>query len=157
MRLTGESAYGLLLSRIALLGAVALVPLVAGAWSSLGTARHVVADRGEVRGTMTVEVCQGWVCTGPFAPDAGGGARPEITVDAPVTHRTGERLPVLLRPGTDEALRAGVAGVLYAGLPFAGSLVLASPVIAGGLRMRRTAWVAGLSGGALMAAAFLAL
>ena len=159
MRRAGESAYGLLLLlRTALMGAVATVLLMAGAWASLNTAQYVVADRGGVRGTMTVEVCEERVCTGPFTPDAAGGAaRPEVTVDAPVAHRAGERLPVVLRPGTDEVLWAGVAGVLYTWLPFAGSLVLASLVIAGGLRMRRTAWVAGLSGGALMAAAFMAL
>ncbi|MFP8959897.1 hypothetical protein ACLIYP_04875 [Streptomyces nanhaiensis] len=169
VRRAGESAYGLLLlARAALMGAVAAVLLMAGVWVSLDGTRQAVADRGAVRGTMTVAECDGWTCTGPFAPEGGEGARAEVAVEAPVSYEAGERLPVALWPGREgsdgpdgtaraEAVRTGTAGVLYAWLPLAGALVLASPVIAGGLGMRRTAWGTGLSGLALMGAAFALL
>jgi hypothetical protein len=172
VRRAGESAYGLLLlARAALMGVVATVLLMAGVWTSLDGMRQAVADRGAVRGTVTVEECDGWTCTGSFAPEGGGaGARARVTVDAPVSHEAGERLPAALWPASggaggdeggdgsgDTVVRTGTAGVVYAWLPLAGSLVLASPVIAGGLRMRRTAWAAGLLGVALMGAAFALL
>jgi hypothetical protein len=47
--------------------------------------------------------------------------------------------------------------VLFAWLPLGGALVLAGVVVAGGLRMRRTAWVMGGAGLALVTAAFVAL
>ena len=159
LRRAGESAYGLLLlARTALMGAVAAVLLMAGAWASLDAMRPVTAERGGVRGTMTVEECDKGTCTGSFTPGAGsGGAPAEVALDAPVAHDAGERLAVVLWPGGDEVARTGAAGILYAWLPFAGALVLASPVIAGGLRMRRTAWAAGLLGAALLGATFALL
>ncbi|GAA2456258.1 hypothetical protein [Streptomyces macrosporus] len=160
VRRAGESTYGLLLlARAALMGAVATVLLMAGAWASLDAVRHVTADRGGVRGTLTVEECDGWTCRGAFAPEGGGAgdAPAEVALEAPVSHDAGEELPVVVWPGADEALRTGVAGVLWAWLPFAGALVLAAPVIAGGLRMRRTAGVTALLGAALMVAAFVLL
>ncbi|WP_240958464.1 hypothetical protein [Streptomyces barkulensis] len=169
-RRAGESAYGLLLlARAALMGVVAAVLVMAGVWVSLDGTRQAVAERGAVRGTMTVAECDGWRCTGPFAPEGGGeGARAEVAVEAPVSYEAGERLPVALWPGREgsdgsdgsdgaEAVRTGTAGVFYAWLPLAGALVLASPVIGGGLGMRRTAWGAGLLGVALMGAAFALL
>ncbi|MGY1454224.1 hypothetical protein [Streptomyces sp. SS8] len=167
VRRAGESAYGLLLlARAALMGVVAAVLLMAGVWVSLDGTRQAVAERGAVRGTMTVAECDGWRCTGPFAPEGGGeGARAEVAVEAPVSYEAGERLPVALWPGREgsggpggaEVVRTGTAGVLYAWLPLAGALVLASPVVGGGLGMRRTAWGAGLLGAALLGAAFALL
>ncbi|MFP8887693.1 hypothetical protein [Streptomyces mangrovi] len=169
-RRAGESAYGLLLlARAALMGVVAAVLVMAGVWVSLDGTRQAVAERGAVRGTMTVAECDGWTCTGPFAPEGGGeGARAEVAVEAPVSYEAGERLPVALWPGREGSdgpdgpdgtgvVRTGTAGVLYAWLPLAGALVLASPVVGGGLGMRRTAWGAGLLGVALMGAAFVLL
>lgn len=158
-RRAGESAYGLLLlARTALMGVVAAVLLMAGVWASLDATRLVTADRGGVRGTLTVEECDGWTCRGAFAPeDAAGGAPVEAALEAPVPHAAGEKVPVVLWPGADEVLRTGTAGVLRAWSPFAGALVLAAPVIAAGLGMRRTAWAAGLSGAALLGAAFVTL
>ncbi|MFP8943559.1 hypothetical protein ACLIYM_19290 [Streptomyces fenghuangensis] len=170
VRRAGESAYGLLLlARAALMGVVAAVLLMAGVWVSLDGTRQAVAERGAVRGTMTVAECDGWTCTGPFAPEGGGGgARAEVAVEAPVSYEAGERLPVALWPGREgsdgpdgsgraEAVRTGTAGVLYAWLPLGGALVLASPVVGGGLGMRRTAWGAGLLGAALMGVVFALL
>ncbi|MFH0244013.1 hypothetical protein ACGRHY_16660 [Streptomyces sp. HK10] len=167
VRRAGESAYGLLLlARAALMGVVAAVLLMAGVWTSLDGTRQAVAERGAVRGTLTVAECDGWTCTGSFAP-AGGDkdARPDVAVEAPVSYEAGERLPVALWPGREgsdrsdraEVVRTGTAGALYAWLPLAGALVLASPVIGGGLGMRRTAWGTGLLGVALMGAAFALL
>jgi hypothetical protein len=47
--------------------------------------------------------------------------------------------------------------MLHAWVPFAGSLLLAALVVAGGMRFRRTAWVMGLLGAVLLGAAFAAL
>jgi hypothetical protein len=47
--------------------------------------------------------------------------------------------------------------MLYAWLPLAGALMLAGVVVAGGLRMRRTAWAMGGTGLVLVTAAFVAL
>ncbi|PJE97078.1 hypothetical protein CUT44_11765 [Streptomyces carminius] len=160
VRRVGESVYGLLLLVQAwLMGAVAAALLMAGAWTSLDAMRRVVADRGGVRGMMTVDECDGWTCTGLFTPADGGGAgeRPEVVLDALVSHDRGEALPVVLWPGTGEVLRTGLPGILHAWLPFAGALLLASLVIAGGLHMRRTAWASGLLGLALVGAAFAVL
>jgi hypothetical protein len=60
-------------------------------------------------------------------------------------------------PDTDELIRTGLGGLLHAWLPFAGALLLASPLIGAGLRMTRTAWGTGLAGAALLVATFLAL
>ncbi|GAA2385340.1 hypothetical protein GCM10010420_04700 [Streptomyces glaucosporus] len=159
VRRAGESAYGmLLLARTALMGAVAAVLLMGGAWTSLDGMRLVTADRGGVRGTLTVEECDGWTCRGVFASEDGAGDASAGTVlETPVHHGAGEELPVVMWPGAGEALRTGAAGVLWAWLPFAGALILASPVIAGGLRMRRTALAAGLLGAVLVGAAFAVL
>ena len=62
-----------------------------------------------------------------------------------------------VKPGTTQAVRTGSAGILHAWVPFAGSLLLAALVVAGGMRLRRTAWVMGLLGAVLLGAAFAAL
>ncbi|GGY72133.1 hypothetical protein GCM10010300_14290 [Streptomyces olivaceoviridis] len=70
--------------------------------------------------------------------------------------RTGSTYAVVLKPGTGEAVRSGPAGILYAWVPLGGALLLASVVVAGGMRLARTAWVLGLSGTVLLTAAFAA-
>ncbi|MEC4020119.1 hypothetical protein [Streptomyces sp. H27-D2] len=161
-RRTGESAYGLLLAaRNALMAALALLLLVAGAWSSWGTAQHAMLSKGREHGTMTIVKCSGDECTGPFVPVRGAGsARSDVTtvsVDKAVGHKKGEKLPVAVKPGTDEVVRTGAAGVLHAWVPFGGALLLAALVVAGGLRMRRTAWTMGLLGAALLIGSFATL
>ncbi len=69
----------------------------------------------------------------------------------------GERVEVTVKPGTTQAVRTGSAGILHAWVPFAGALLLAALVVAGGMRLRRTAWVMGLLGAVLLGAAFAAL
>jgi hypothetical protein len=78
-----------------------------------------------------------------------------------ITHtvavRKGRTYTVVVKPGTDEVVRSGPAGILYAWAPLGGALLLASVVVAGGLRRTRTAWVLAGSGVALLTAAFVAL
>ncbi|WP_055548461.1 hypothetical protein [Streptomyces sp. NBRC 110028] len=158
-RRAGESVYGLLLlAKNVAMTLVTLLILVAGVWSSWGDAKPSMLTKGLERGTLTVSRCDDNWCTGRFAPGSRGGeARPEVRVDAAVTDGRGERLLVAVKPGKDEVVRTGAAGVLHAWVPFGGSLLLASLVVAGGLRMRRTAWGLGLAGVALLGASFATL
>lgn len=48
-----------------------------------------------------------------------------------------------------------MAGLLYAWIPLAGALLLASVVVAGGLRLTRLAWVMAATAIALLTATFL--
>lgn len=155
-RKAGESAFGaLLLARLTLLGLLALFLVIAGVWASLDTARQVMASSAE-RGTMTLRDCTADACTGPFVPSQNdGGHRDAVTLAQTIAREEGEELTVAVLPDTDEALRAGAPGVLYAWLPLTGALLLASLVIAGGLRMFRTAWATGGAGLCLLAATFL--
>ncbi|MGP4003287.1 hypothetical protein [Streptomyces sp. 8N706] len=158
-RRAGESAYGLLLvGRNLVMAAVVLLLLVAGVWTSWGTAQHSMLTKGRERGTMMVARCGEERCTGPFVPaDPASPDRRKVTIDEAVTHRTGERLLVAVKPGTDDVVRTGWGGVLHAWVPLGGSFMLAALVVAGGLRMRRTAWVLGVLGSALMGASFALL
>jgi hypothetical protein len=63
----------------------------------------------------------------------------------------------VVKPGTDDLVRSGPAGVLYSWVPMGGALLLASVVVAGGLRRSRLAWVMAGSGIALLTAAFVAV
>ncbi|MEU6079001.1 hypothetical protein [Streptomyces sp. NPDC047108] len=159
VRRAGESAYGLLLvGRNVLLIGVVLLLMTAGVWSSWNTAQHVMLTKGRERGTVTIARCDAETCTGSFAPAGGGGTeRPKVSIDKSVTHKTGERLLVAVKPGTDEVVRTGWAGILYAWVPFAGALLLSALVLAGGLRMRRTAWVVGLLGVVQLGVTFVLL
>ncbi|MEV6313901.1 hypothetical protein [Streptomyces sp. NPDC051776] len=159
VRRAGESAFGLLLvGRNVLLLGVVLLLLAAGVWSSWNTAQHVMLTKGRERGTVTIARCDAERCTGSFAPaDDAGTERPRVSIDKSVTHRTGERLLVAVKPGTNEVVRTGWAGVLYAWVPLAGAFLLAALVMAGGLRMRRTAWAIALLGLAQLGVTFVLL
>lgn len=157
-RRVADSVWGLLLLVKALLvWALVTLLLVSGVWMSWRTAQHVMLTKGRERGTMTVVSCGDDSCTGPFLPSGLGTPRPHVTITRAVTHRTGERLPVAVEPGTDNVVRTGWAGVLHAWVPLAGALLLAALLLAGGLRMPRTAWAVGAAGAALMGAAFAVL
>ncbi|MEW2066115.1 hypothetical protein [Streptomyces sp. NPDC007346] len=146
-----------LVGRRTAMGLVAVVLLVAGAWSSWGTAHHVVLAKGREHGTLTVTECGAEECTGRYEPDAMSSARARVTVARSVAAAEGDRFPVVVKPGTDAVVRAGVPGFLHAWMPLGGALVLAGLVIGGGLRMPRTAWGAGTAGAALLVATFVAL
>jgi hypothetical protein len=157
-RRMAEGAWGLvLLARVVGVTAAVALLLVSGAWDSWRTAQHVMLTKGRERGTMTLVSCGDSTCTGPFAPKGTAVARPRVTVSLPIRHTTGARIPVAVEPGTNRVVRAGLGGVLFAWVPFGGSLLLAAVVLAGGLRMRRTAWATAACGAALLAAAFLTL
>ncbi|MER6268711.1 MULTISPECIES: hypothetical protein [unclassified Streptomyces] len=144
--------------RVLLMGAVAVLILVAGVWGSWGTAQDVMLTKGKERGTVTVSVCGADTCTGPFAPaSAGASRRASVVLDKSVGVRKGQTYDVIVKPGTGDVVRSGPAGVLYAWVPLGGALLLASVVVAGGLRLRRVAWVLGVCGFALLTAAFAAL
>ncbi|MBL1099019.1 hypothetical protein [Streptomyces coffeae] len=154
-----EGAYGLLLiAKNAAAALIALFLLVAGVWSSWSDARPAMLTKGLEQGVVTVSDCGEDWCTGPFASARGGGEKHgRIKIDKAVTDGSGDAVAVALKPGTNEGVRTGPAGVLHAWVPFGGSLLLASLLVAGGLRLRRTAWVMGLLGAALLGASYAAL
>ncbi|WP_369223209.1 hypothetical protein AB5J52_19420 [Streptomyces sp. R39] len=144
--------------RVVSMGAVAVLILVAGVWGSWGTAQHVMLTKGKERGTVKVTACGADTCTGPFTPvSAGASARAAVVIGKSVAVRKGRTYDVVVKPGTDDVVRSGPSGVLYAWVPFGGALLLASVVVAGGLRLRRAAWVLGGSGLALLTVAFAAV
>ncbi|MEU5022865.1 hypothetical protein [Streptomyces milbemycinicus] len=158
-RRAGENAYGLLLlTKVVVMALLALFVIVAGVWYSWATAKPAMFNKSLERGTITVASCDDDWCTGAFTPaDGSGRARAKIRIDKAVTDGQGDRVVVALKPGSDEAVRTGVTGILHAWVPFAGSLLLAALMVAGGLRLRRTAWAMGLIGAALLAASFATL
>ncbi|MGW2491051.1 hypothetical protein ACWCV9_28045 [Streptomyces sp. NPDC001606] len=152
------SVAALRFGRVAAAGLVAAVILFAGVWGSWGTAQHVMLTKGREQGTVRVTSCAGGSCSGPFRPvSVGARARARVELAESVAVREGRTYDVVLKPGTGDAVRSGPAGVLYAWLPLAGALLLASVVVGGGMRLRRSAWTLGLSGLALLTAAFLAV
>ncbi|MFE2764132.1 hypothetical protein [Streptomyces halstedii] len=138
-------------------GCVVLLLLVAGVWASWETAHHIVLAKGREHGTMSVTGCGEDMCTGSFAPDAQSERRSGVTIERSVAVRKGDRFPVVVKPGTGEVVRTGVPGFLHAWVPLGGALVLASLLLAGGLRLTRTAWGTGAAGAVLLAATFFAL
>ncbi|MFH9094631.1 hypothetical protein ACH4K5_18690 [Streptomyces albidoflavus] len=158
-RRAGESAYGLmLLGGRALMGFLALLLLVAGAWASWPAAQHVMFPQSREHGTMTVARCGADHCTGPFAPVSDNATRrSQVTVERSVAADEGAELPVVLKPGTTAVVRSGFPGLLHAWVPLGGALLLASVVVAGGMRLRRTAWGLAGVGALLLTGAFLLL
>ncbi|MER5463133.1 hypothetical protein ABT010_21105 [Streptomyces sp. NPDC002668] len=147
----------LLYGRRAAMSCVAALLLAAGVWSSWGTAQHVLLAKGREHGTLKIASCGEETCTGPYEPEDTAAPRSHVTIDKSVAVRKGAKLAVVVKPGTDEAVRTGTAGALYAWLPLGGALVLAGLVIGGGLRLTRLAWATAAAGGALLVGAFFAL
>ncbi|MEW2620656.1 hypothetical protein [Streptomyces sp. NPDC048106] len=152
------SVSALRFGRVALMGALAALIVFAGLWGSWGNAQHVLLTKGREQGTVRVTACADHVCGGPFTPtSAGARARARVELTETVAVRKGRTYEVVLKPGGSEALRSGPAGILYAWVPLGGALLLASVVVAGGMRLRRVAWGLGLSGLAVLTAAFVAV
>ncbi|WP_327324082.1 hypothetical protein OG735_17365 [Streptomyces sp. NBC_01210] len=147
----------LLYGQRAAMACVAALLLVAGVWSSWGTAQHVLLAKGREHGTLKIASCGKDTCTGPYEPEDPAAPRSGVTIDKSVAVRKGAKLAVVVKPGTDEVVRTGTAGALFAWLPLGGALVLAGLVIGGGLRLTRVAWVTAAAGGALLVGAFFAL
>ncbi|WP_432195672.1 hypothetical protein [Streptomyces sp. bgisy027] len=144
--------------RLAAMGTVAVLILIAGVWASWGTAHHVMLTKGRESGTISVTRCGQDTCSGPYTPvSAGSQARKSVVIEKNVAIRKGRTYTVVIKPGGDEVVRSGPAGVLYAWVPLGGALLLASVVVAGGLRRTRLAWVMAGSGTALLTAAFVVI
>ncbi|MFI8856132.1 hypothetical protein [Streptomyces prasinus] len=151
----GSSA-ALRLGRFAVMGTVAVLILISGVRASWGTAQYTMLTKGRERGAVAVESCGERVCTGPYTPvSPGSQPRAEVVLEDTAAVAEGRTYAVVMKPGGVEAVRSGPAGILYAWVPLGGALMLASVVVAGGLLRTRVAWVMGLSGVALVTAAFL--
>ncbi|MEU8588320.1 hypothetical protein AB0C59_15175 [Streptomyces sp. NPDC048664] len=141
--------------RHAVLGAVAVVILIGGVWGSWGTAQYVMLTKGRERGTIEVTRCGADTCHGPFTPlSTGAVARGRVVIGRSAAVQRGRTYTVVLKPGSDEVVRSGPAGVLYAWIPLGGALLLASVVVAGGLRLARAAWLLAGAGILLLTSAF---
>ncbi len=144
--------------RVAVMGAVAVLILIAGVWASWGSAQHVMLTKGRERGTIEVTRCGADTCSGPYTPiSAGSKPRRSVVIEKNVAVRKGETYSVVVKPGSGDVVRSGPAGVLYAWVPLGGALLLASVVVAGGLRRTRVAWVLAGAGVALLSAAFVTI
>ncbi|MEU6005871.1 hypothetical protein [Streptomyces sp. NPDC047453] len=144
--------------RVAAMGTVTVLILIAGVWASWHTAPYVMLTKGREQGTIAVTRCDGGTCTGPYTPvSTGSKARDQVVIDHTVAVRKGQTYSVVVKPGSDEVVRSGPAGILYAWAPLGGALLLASVVVAGGLRRTRAAWVLAGSGFALLTVVFVAL
>ncbi|MEV7088388.1 hypothetical protein AB0O07_21285 [Streptomyces sp. NPDC093085] len=139
------------------MGAVVVLLLVAGVWTSWDDAQHVMLAKGREHGTLTVTACADGVCSGRYVAEGPGGTAGRMTIAESVAARKGDEVPVVVKPGTRELVRTGTGGLLYAWVPLGGALLLASLVIGGGLRMTRTGWGAAVAGGVLLVATFFAL
>ncbi|MER8119993.1 hypothetical protein [Streptomyces sp. NPDC094031] len=152
------SVSALRFGRVATMGALAALIVFAGVWGSWGNAQHVLLTKGREQGTVKVSACSGGRCSGAFTPtSAGARARARVEIAEAVAVRKGRTYAVVLKPDGSQALRSGAAGILYAWVPLGGALLLASVVVAGGMRLRRVAWGLGLAGIGLLTAAFVAV
>ncbi|MEV1022312.1 hypothetical protein [Streptomyces sp. NPDC050264] len=131
--------------------ALALLLVVAGFWASWGAAQHVVFPKGRQHGELVVARCAGGSCSGPLA--SGGGA--DVSIRRSVGVKKGARIPVVVKPGTRQAVRSGTAGFFGSWMPLGGALLLASVVLAGGMLNRRLAWITSGAGFLLLTAAFV--
>ncbi|WP_406158144.1 hypothetical protein [Streptomyces canus] len=152
------SVAALRFGRFASMGAVTVLILIAGVWASWGSAQYVMLTKGRERGTIEVARCAQDVCSGPYTPlSHGSQARGRVIIEKTVAVRKGRTYTVVVKPGSADVVRSGPAGVLYSWVPMGGALLLASVVVAGGLRRTRFAWVLAGSGIALLTAAFVAI
>ncbi|MFD9460420.1 hypothetical protein [Streptomyces sp. NPDC060027] len=154
-----QSAYAALrFGQLAAMGVVTGLILIAGVWASWGTAQHVMLGKGREHGTIVVTACSDGACTGPYTPASHGArARARVVIEQSVAVKKGRTYTVTVKPGSDEVVRSGPAGLLYAWVPLAGALLLASVVVAGGLRLTRTAWLMAGAGLSLLTLTFVAL
>ncbi|MEU6139229.1 hypothetical protein ABZ848_02595 [Streptomyces sp. NPDC047081] len=152
------SAAALRFGRLAAMGTVAALILIAGVWASWRTAPYVMLTKGRETGTIEVTRCGADTCTGPYTPvSQGSTARERVVIDRTVAVKKGRTYTVVVMPGSDEVVRSGPAGILYSWVPMGGALLLASVVVAGGLRRTRAAWVMAGTGIALLTAAFVTI
>lgn len=150
------SAVVLRWGRVVTAGVVVALVLIAGVWASWGSAQYVMLTKGREQGTVRVSRCGADVCWGRYTPlSVGSVARERVVIAHTVAVRGGGTYDVVVKPDGDEVVRSGPAGVLYAWVPMGGALLLASVVVAGGLRRARAGWVLAGLGAALLTAAFV--
>ncbi|MFE4610775.1 hypothetical protein [Streptomyces niveus] len=152
-----SSQLALSVGRRVAMACVAALLLAAGFWTSWGTAQHVLLSKGREHGTLSVTECGDTACTGTYDPEGPVGPRAGAPIERSVAVKKGRDYEVVLKPGTGELVRAGSSGALLAWVPLGGALLLAAPVVGGGLRLTRTGWATALAGAVLLAAAFFAL
>ncbi|MFD3481829.1 hypothetical protein [Streptomyces sp. NPDC058665] len=152
-----SSQVALSVGRRAAMAFVAALLVVAGFWTSWGTAQHVLLSKGREHGTLAVTECGETACTGTYDPEGSAGPRADAPIERSVAVKKGREYEVVRKPGSDELVRAGSSGRLLAWVPLGGALLLAAPVVGGGLRLTRTAWGTAIAGALLLAAAFFAL
>ncbi|MBV7699650.1 hypothetical protein [Streptomyces sp. TRM70350] len=144
--------------RLAAMGVVAALILIAGVWASWSSAQYVMLTKGRESGTIRVTGCGDDTCAGPYTPvSAGSQARERVVIENSAAVRDGETYSVVVKPGGSEVVRSGPAGVLHSWVPLGGALLLASVVVAGGLGRARVGWVLAGAGGALITAAFVVI
>ncbi|MGW4728041.1 hypothetical protein ACWEQC_02355 [Streptomyces shenzhenensis] len=151
------SVAALRFGRLTAMGTVTVLLLIAGVWGSWGDAQHVMLAKGRESGTVKVTDCAEDTCSGPFTPGSAGAEAREVVIARTVAVRKGRTYAVVVKPGTDEVVRSGPAGIFNAWVPLGGALLLASVVVAGGLRLRRIAWIFAGSGLLLVTATFMTL
>jgi hypothetical protein len=152
------SVAALRFGRLAAMGAVAALILIAGVWASWGTAQHVMLTKGRESGTIEVTRCGDDTCTGPYTPiSEGSKPRAKVVIEKTVAVKKGQTYTVVVKPSSDDVVRSGPAGILYSWVPLGGALLLASVVVAGGLGRTRAAWLMAGTGIALLTAAFAAI
>src|SRR5262245_38879726 len=97
------SSAALRFGRLAAMGTVAVLILIAGVWGSWGTAHNVMLTKGRERGTIVVTRCGADTCSGPFTPlSTGATARRSVVIAKSVAVRKGQTYTVVVKPGTDE-------------------------------------------------------
>ncbi|GAA3878272.1 hypothetical protein [Streptomyces sedi] len=141
-RRAGESAFGaLLLARLVVSWLLAVALVAGGAWASWEDARYTFGVRDIEESEITLLRCEPEGCAGVSTVSGD-----MVVLEQRFGRAEGERLTVVRPPEGDVVLRSDGAGRLYSLAPLAGGLLLASVVIAGGLRRYRVAWtVAGVA------------
>ncbi|CAM5574978.1 hypothetical protein STENM327S_06620 [Streptomyces tendae] len=128
---SSASAALLRFGRVAAMGTVAVLILIAGVWASWGTAQHVLLTKGRKQGTVEVTRCGAGTCSGPLPVSA--GLRQARSGLSSRTRWPWRRVDVRGGGGSggDEVVRSGPAGVLYAWVPLGGALLLVLVVVVG--------------------------
>ena len=152
-----SSQLALSVGRRAAMACVAALLLAGGFWTSWDTAQHVLLSKGREHGTLSVAECGETVCRGTYDAEGPPAPRAGTPIERSVAVKKGGAYEVVRKPGTEELVRAGSSGALLAWVPLGGALLLAAPVVGGGLRLTRTTWVTALAGAALLLGAFFAL
>lgn len=73
-----SSQLALSVGRRAAMGFVAALLVVAGFWTSWGTAQHVLLSKGREHGTLAVTECGGTTCTGTYDPEGSAARVPAL-------------------------------------------------------------------------------